>query len=523
MTQGNVHHKLLRHAGLLSGMTLASRVLGMVRDVICAAIFGTGAVWDAFIYAFTFPNFLRRVLGEGALAGVFIPTYAEVKKKEGLEAADRLAHNMFSLLVVGVGILVVFVLAALFAIRRSGVLGETGMLTTQLLLILFPYILFLSLYAWATALLNTRDHFLVPSLGPIVLNVVWIGAVLYVAPRWATTPAGQVTVLAVCLLGAGFLQFALQLIPLRRSGFHVRWHLSVKNAAVRKVFKLFVPATLGFAVMQVNVLVDRTLAFFVGEGANSSLWYGNRLVQLPLGIFAIAMGTALLPKLSAQSTAEDYEGFGSTLSFSLKTVFVLVIPAAAGLVALRTPIIQMLFERGAFDAVSTARTARTLAAYALGLFAFSGIKLVVTAFYALKDTRTPVVIASFAVVLNIVLNLLLMRPLGEAGLALATAISGIVNFALLISVLDRSRSRVDLKGIGITFAKSVLASILMALVVTRLFGWLGGADGSVAEGLFRLALTIGAGMLFYVGMCALLRMPEVGKAWALVRRRRHDA
>lgn len=504
-------------------MTLASRILGMVRDIVCAGVFGTSVVWDAFIYAFTFPNFLRGILGEGTLTGVFVPVYSGIEKREGKPAAERFAQRMFTLLFLSVGFLVAVMMGILFLMNRWISFGARSHLIVQLLIILFPYILFLSLYALAMALLNSRNYFFVPTLGPVILNTVWIVAVIGIAPLITKSPEGQVKILAGCLLGAGLMQFLLQLIPLGRDGFRLKWDLAIHDAHIRKVFQLFGPAVLGFGVLQVNILFDRTLAFFVGAGANSSLWYGHRLMLLPIGLVAVPMGVALLPKISEHAAEENLEEFSRDLSFSLRMVFTLIIPATAGLIALGVPIVRIMFERGAFDAVSTARTVNTLRAYALGLFAFSGIKLAVSAFYAFKDTKTPVKIGSYCVLLDIVLNLILMWPLRETGLALTTTLTGTVNFLVLMNLLHRRRCRMDLRGIGTAFLKSCLASFVMAIFVSWCFARLGGVTSSTTESAIRLIVTIVLGVAVYLTACAVLRMPEVKKLFALTGLSLYDA
>ncbi len=503
------HHKLLSRASLLSVMTLASRILGMVRDMVCAAVFGSGYVWDAFIYAFTFPNFLRRVLGEGALSSVFIPVYTDTLNKKGRVAADHLANDMMTLVMLAVGTLVVIVVGVLFISLETFALNPKTILTVKLSMILFPYILFLAQYGMAMAVLNCRGHFLTPSLGPVIFNVIWIISAVFISPWVAKNPEQQAIILAVCLLVGGLVQFLIQLIPLKKYGFRVRFVVDLKDDAVKKILHLFLPATMGFGIMQVNILFDRTLAAWLGEGANSSLWYSNRLIQFPIGLVPIAMGTALLPQLSEQLTAERLDDARRSISFSLRMVLMLVIPASVGLVAFRIPIIKMLFEHGAFDEASTLRCARTLVAYSFGLFAYSGSNLLVSSFYALKDTKTPVKVASYCVLFDIVLNLILMFPLKEVGLALSTSLSGILNFSLLIYLLSRKRLRLDEKEIVITCIKSLLASIGAAWIVSLCMGWLGGLEEANFTGLVKLFLATAAGIVSYVLLARLIGMSEI--------------
>ncbi|MBI4431639.1 MAG: murein biosynthesis integral membrane protein MurJ [Candidatus Omnitrophica bacterium] len=516
------HHRLLGRAGLLSVMTFASRLLGMIRDMVCAAIFGTGYVWDAFIYAFTFPNFLRRVLGEGALSSVFIPVYTETLNKRGKAAADHLANDMITLVLVATSCFVAGVLGLLAVLLKWVPLDARGVLTVKLSMLLFPYILFLSQYGMAMAILNCRGHFFTPSLAPVLFNVIWIASAAWIAPHAAQTDEGQVMFLALCLLAAGLLQFLIQLIPLSRGGFRLRFVFDLKNNAVRRVLSLFLPATMGFGIMQVNILFDRTLAAWLGEGANSSLWYSNRLIQFPIGMIAIAMGTALLPHLSDQITRDSLEEAKQSLSFSLRMVLVLVIPASVGLIAFSAPIVRVLFERGAFDEISTFRSARTLMAYSLGLFAYSGSNLVVSAFYAMKDTKTPVKIASYCVVFDIVANLILMIPLRELGLALTTSMSGILNFGMLIYHLNKKQLKLNEKEIGRTFLKSILASAGSAWMAGRFLAAAGGVSAGDVSGFAKLFAGISVGIASYVIFAQLLKMGEMRELLWFFRKRFYD-
>ncbi len=517
------HNKLLGRASLLSVMTLVSRLLGMVRDMVCAAVFGSGYVWDAFIYAFTFPNFLRRVLGEGALSSVFIPVYMDTLNKKGREAADHLANDMMTLVMLAVGVLVVIVVGVLFAALKMFALNPKTILTIKLSIILFPYILFLAQYGMAMAVLNCRGHFLTPSLGPVVFNIMWITSAVFIAPRLGKTGEDQAIFLAFCLLVGGFVQYLIQLIPLKKFGFHVRFVVDLKDDAVKKILRLFLPATMGFGIMQVNILFDRTLAAWLGEGANSALWYSNRLIQFPIGLVPIAMGTALLPQLSEQLTAGQLDEAKRSISFSLRMVLVLVIPASVGLVAFRMPIIRMLFEHGAFGEASTARCARTLVAYSFGLFAYSGSNLLVSAFYALKDTKTPVKIASYCVLFDIIANLILMFPMKEVGLALTTSLSGILNFSLLIYLLSRKRLRLDEKEIVVTCIKSLLASVGAAWIVSLCIGGFGGLPEANFAGLVKLFLATVAGIVSYILLARLIRMSEIKDLSRFLKERLYDS
>lgn len=514
---------LLKAAGVIGGLTLASRILGMIRDILSAGNFGTNWQWDAFIYAFMLPNFMRRLVGEGALSSAFIPVYSEILHKEGEEAASRFASVVFTLLFWGLVGFLLIAEAALFLLLKAATLPPAMRLTCQLLEILFPYLFFIALCALSMGILNCHRHFFSPSLSPIILDLVWIAGVLWVSPLAGPHAERRVLLLAVCILVSGAIQLGVQIPYLIRHGFSMRFIFDLSHAGLRRIAQLILPAVLGFAIVQVNLLVDMTLGFWVGSGANSSLWFGNRLMQFPLGVFAIAMGTALLPAVSRHAAHEEMEEAKKTLSFALRSVFFIILPSTVGLIVLRTPIVQLLFERGQFDAVSTARTSFVLLCYTIGLFAYSGQKLVVTGFYSLQDTKTPVKIGAFTLVLNILLNLILMRPLREGGLALATSISGIVNFVALLLFYHRRIGGFPVRELLVSSLKILIASLAMGGLAWQSFGWIyqvvGG--GMTMRLLISVFASIGLSSVAYVGFCLILRVSEVREAveWAWSRNR----
>ena len=418
--------RLLKAAGLIGGLTLISRILGMSRDILSAKSFGTTWQWDALIYAFMLPNFMRRLVGEGAISSAFIPIYAEVMEKEGEPAAFRFGNIVFTLLSCGLIGFLAFLEFFLFLALKNFSLAPELHLIGRLLQVLFPYLFFIALSALAAGIQNCHHRFFSASLSPLILDLVWIAAVLWICPLGGPRAEDRVFWLALCLLISGVFQLAAQVPSLFQLGYFPRFEFDLRHPGLRKIGKLFLPSLLGFAVMQINVLVDMTMGLWVGPGANSSLWYGNRLMQFPLGVFAIAMGTAVLPALSRQTARKEIEEAKKTLSFALRTIFFIILPSTVGLIALRTPIVRLLFERGEFDAVSTLRTSFVVLCYTIGLFAYSGQKIIVTGFYSLQDTKTPMKVGAAALVMNIILNVLLMIPLKEGGLALATSISGIL-------------------------------------------------------------------------------------------------
>jgi len=520
----------IRSAGLISAFTLLSRLLGIVRDAACAAIFGAGAVWDAFSFAFRIPNLLRRLFGEGALSAAFMPIFAEYLETRTRDEAERLAARIAGALVLLlVGLLLVGE-GCLLWLREGVSLGPRWQLTLALTAVLLPYAVLICLTAFAGAILNAMKHFAAPALAPVVLNVTWIAAVVAVAPRVASDATGRVFVVAVGILIAGLLQLALQVAVLRAKGFRWRLALEPAHAEVRRVAASMLPVALGLAAFQINVLLDGVLAISLAGpqdgatfgalgmhlrypmevGANSVLYYANRLMQFPLGVFGIALATAIFPTLSRQAARADWAAFARSVVRGLGLVIFIGIPAGVGLIVLRRPIIELIFQRGEFTARTTARTAACLLAYSVAIWAYCGQHVLTRAFYSIGQPATPARLAAAAVVLNLVLNLLLVWPLREAGLAAGTAVSATVQALILCRLLHR---RVPLTGLAAllrTIWKTAVATILMAGAA----GWTlhalpDAADAGIGLKLLRVLLPAAAGALVFGGTAALLRTAEL--------------
>ncbi len=515
---------LVKAAALVALMTLIGRVLGLVRDIVSAKRFGTGWQWDAFLYAFMLPNLFRRIVGEGGLTSAFIPVYNEIAEKQSKAEAFRFANTTISFLSC---VLLAFILAVeglLTLLLRIGFHSQTLMLTFELSRILFPYLWFLSMYALGMGILNSHRHFLAPAMGPAILDLIWILAVLFV-PVWAAGDfIGRIRWLSYALLLAGVMHVAVEVPPLLRIGFGFQWIWNTAHEGMKKVWRLLIPVVLSFAIVQINITVDMTLGMLIGSGANSSLWYGNRLMQFPLGIFALAMGTALLPMLAQQVARNEKEAARKTLSFALRSIFFIIVPSSVGLIVLREPIIRMLFERGQFDTVSTARCAAVLLGYTIGLFAFAGQKIMNSGFYAAHDSKTPMRTAVISLLTNIVLNLILMVPLREAGLALATSISGIIQFGQLIYYYPKKVGEFPFREIAISFLRILLASLAMGAVCyfswELLKVWIPGQSTKMQ--LIQVLGSMAFATFAYFGICFVCRVQEVREAveWFRTKRKR---
>lgn len=457
----NTH--ITKAAGVVGASTVVTRILGYLRDAVIAAAFGTKMAADAYYVAFRIPNTLRRLVGEGALTVAFIPIFVE-EHQHSEERAWKLANTVtIFLFIILVVLTILGMLFAPFLIRVIAPgfhkIPEKFALTTHLTRITFPYIVFISLAALAMGILNSLRHFLSSALAPAMLNISLILSVFLLCPYFDPPVVG----LAIGVILGGMMQLLFQIPALIKRGFRYRINVDYHNPAVRKIGILLVPALFGLAIHQISVFVNTILASYLVEGSVSSLYYAYRLVEFPLGIFGMAIATAVLPTMSSQSAKGDYGQLVETLSFALRLTLFITIPAMAGFLVLGEPIVALLFQRGEFTSAATQTTAQALFYYALGLPAIAGVRIIVPVFYSLKDTATPVKCGAVAVILNILCCLLFMGPLQHRGLALATSISALFQFFLLIWLLRKRLGRIGWKNIAYSTSKISLASLIMGI------------------------------------------------------------
>lgn len=524
-THASGKRHLMKAAAVVGIMTLVGRVLGLCRDIVSAKTFGTSWQWDAFLYAFMLPNLFRRIVGEGGLTSAFIPVYNEISAKVSREEAFRFTSITVTFLACMLFVFILAVEGLLALLIGIGFRSPTVMLTLDLSRVLFPYLWFISLYAIGMGVLNSHRHFFAPSLGGPILDLVWIVGVLWV-PAWAAGDyVERIRWLSYAILFGGFLHVAVEIPPLLKIGFRFCWIWDMSYVWLKKVWTLLLPVTLSFAVVQINITIDMTLGMLIGPGANSSLWYGNRLMQFPLGIFALAMGTVLLPMMSQQIARGEKEASKKTLSFALRSIFFIILPSSVGLIVLREPIMRVLFERGEFDAVSTARSAAVLLGYTIGLFAFAGQKIMNSGYYAAHDSKTPMKTSMIALGSNIVLNLILMVPFREAGLAIATSISGIFQFGQLIYYYPKKVGEFPFREVAYSFLRILLASVVMGFVcygsLELLKFWIPGA--STRAQFVQVFGSILIATVSYLGICFVCRVPEVKEAFAWFRKKKKIA
>ncbi len=512
---------LARSAGVVAFFTLLSRILGLVRDMVVAYAFGSGAHADAFFVAFRIPNLFRRLVAEGALTVSFLPVYTECLENGTPEEADRVVRITFSLLSVSVAVIslagvvlspwVIQVFAPGFRADP-----EKFRLAVSLNRIVFPYLFFISLVALCMGILNARGHFAAPAASPVLLNAAMISGAL-VFSRWFDPP---IYGLAAGVLAGGLLQLLLQLPPLAARRIRFGFLFSLRDPAVNRIGKLFLPAALGAAVYQLNTLVSTIFASFLPEGSVSYLWYASRLLEFPLGVFGMALAIAAFPRLSQETSRGDADRFRQILEESLRMVTFVMVPATIGLVVLSRPIVQVLFQRGQFDPATTIGTARALVWYCVGMWPIAASRILVSAFYSLQDTATPVRLSAVSFAANVAFSLLLMGPMGHAGLALANSLAAAVNVAQLLSRLRRRIGASGLSWVRGSGVRMVLAGGVMGLCLLGAVSFAAPRPGSPfsLQALF-LAGAVCGGALVYGLVCGLLGVQEVRMARERVRRR----
>ncbi len=430
--------QIARRAATVGGATLISRILGFVRDLITAFTLGAGLFADAFFVAFRIPNLLRSLFAEGSLTLAFIPAFSRVRAEEGEARAQEMARSVLAWLVLILS--AITLLAMLFAPELTGLIApgfarnpELLATTAELLRICFPFIIFISGVGLCMGILNALDHFFAPAFAPCILN---IGFIVFALVGWHFG-FNVAYALAWGVLASGLGQWLFQQPYLARLGFSWRGPWRWLDPAVLRMGRLMLPSVFGSAVYQVNLLLSTLLASFLPVGSISYLYYADRLVQFPVGVFGLAVSTAALPSLSRLCAESRLDEFASVIRSSLRLSLTISLPAMAGLIALAAPLIALLFGRGAFGPEAIQATASALIAYGIGLPAIALVRPLVGAFYALEDTRTPVLVAVLCVVLNILLGWALMQQLAHVGLALAVSVASFVNVALLSWLLKR--------------------------------------------------------------------------------------
>lgn len=513
--------RLVRSASTITPLTLLSRVTGYVRDKVIASTLGAGMRTDAFFVAFRIPNMLREIIGEGAMSSAVIPVYASVSAGRSEEEARAFLARVagtFALLLTGITVLGILLSPWLVGLLAGQFHQTPGKFELTVLLNrwIFPYILLVSLSALCQAILNAHHRFAISAAAPIFLNVALIFAALFVSPRLAEPTYG----LAGGVLAGGILQIAIQVPQLRRLRAVGRPALGWGDPAVRSVLLLMAPRLFAYGINTVNTVVSTRFAAGLGNASVSHLYYANRLKELVLGGFAVSVATAILPLLSRQALAADREPFKDNLAFALRLIAFVTVPASVGLVVLQVPIVRVLFQGGRFGASDTAATAGALAALAVGLFFFAGVRVLVPAFYALQSTTLPVLAALADAAVFLLLCGILTRPLGLPGIGLAASAAAAVDVAILLAALRRRHGPMRGRALAASLIRIGAAAAAMGLLLAGTFRLVPSGDIAGWRGAGILAVMIGAAAAFYGVAAHLLGAPEPAELRRIARRRR---
>ncbi len=461
------NEQLVRSAGVIGIATMTSRVLGLIRDQVLAYFFGAGDAMDAFRIAFRLPNVLRDLFAEGALSAAVVPTFTRALATGDKPSAWRLASNLITilLLISGAAALagIVFAepLVRLYADGFRDVPGKIE-LTIRLTRIMFPFLVLVATAAVMMAMLNALHRFFIPALSPAMFNVATIACAVIAVPLSPRLGIEPIVGIAAGTLIGGLGQIVLQWPTLRREGFRYHATVDVRDPWLREIGRLMGPGVAGLAAVQINLFVNSWLAAGLGTGAVSWLDYAFRLMYMPIGLFGISIATASLPTIAGHAASRDDPGIRQALSSGLRMMLMLNVPATLGLLALATPIVRLIFERGRFTAADTAATAAALVCYAPGLMGYSAVKLISPSYYAMGHSRIPVIASAASVAFNVALNLVLVRSLGHRGLALGTAAAALLNAGLLLALLRSRLGGIEGRRLLVAAAKISVASIAMA-------------------------------------------------------------
>jgi len=515
--------RLVRSAGLIGAATATSRVLGLVRDQLLAYYFGAGHAMDAYNVAFRIPNLFRDLFAEGAMSAAFVPTFTRQLAAEGRDRAWRLGNIVINALVlvtfglVLLGMIFTRPLVTVFAERYAEVPGKIE-LAIALARIMFPFLMLVAVAAAFMGMLNSLRRFFLPALSPATFNFAAILVIPALVPVLRANGIQPIFAVAVATLVGGLAQMGVQWPALRREGFRYRPILAPSDRGLREILVLMGPGTVGLAAVQVNLLVNMLLATGEGAGAISWLNYAFRLMYMPIGLFGLSIATAALPSLSRHAARDDLAAMRTTLSSSLRLMLILNVPATVGLIALARPIVSLLFERGSFTAADTAATAAALIFYAPGLLGYSAVKIAVPSFYAVHDSRTPVLVSVATMVINVAMNVTLVRVLGYRGLALGTGVSAIVNAGALLWLLRNRLGGLDERRIATSFVKVLVASLVMGAAAWGAEQWLQHVLPGISTlaRLARVGLSILAGMVVLAAGSRALGLAEFNEALRLV-------
>jgi putative peptidoglycan lipid II flippase len=507
-------------AGLLMVATILSRILGYIRDVVIYARFGQNRITDAYQAAFSIPDFLYLLLVGGALSSAFIPvlsSYLANNKENEAWKVSSIIFNIIMLLMLGATTLGLIFTPQLMRLLVPGFEPESLNLTIKLSRIMFVQTFFMALNGISMGILNSYKHFLAPAVGSVLYNLGIILVGLWLSRYWGI--AG----FSVGVVAGAVIYFMVQLPALLRIGLNYHFSLNLRHPGVQQIGRLIIPVFIGLSVTQLNLFVSQNLASSLTPGLVAALRTAQRLMQLPIGIFAIAIAVAVFPTLTEQAARKEKDSFKTTMSLGIRSVIFITMPAAAGLIALGVPIVRLLFEQGQFTWAATQATAYALGFYAIGLFSYAVLQVLNRVFYALHDTKTPVSIGILTIVLNTVLNFLLVNKLAHGGLALAYSVAGIFNVLVLLFILRLRIGTIFGTQLLACFIKSVLASVIMGVVSYATAQYLAGflnLAGKTGQ-FFQVGGAIGVGISVYGFLVLALKMEEAELVWDIFKRRFH--
>jgi len=499
--------KITKAASLFSFATVLSRLFGFIRDMVIAKYLGATGFSDAFFVAFRIPNLLRELFAEGSISSAFIPVLSEVNKLHGKDELKKIINKIFTFILLITGIVciigIIFTPLIVKAIA-PGFSDERLTITVNLTRIMFPFLLFISLAACIMGALNLKNCYFIPAFAPIWFNL----SIIIILILWINNP---LLAAAVGVTIGGFMQFIIQIPSFFKKGYSLNLRIDFKDKWLKKMILLTFPTMAGFAVSQVNIFVSTILASLLPEGSIAYLYYSMRLVQFPVGVFGVAMAIAVLPSLSKYSAESDFVSLGKDFSYSLRLLMFVSIPAMIGLIALRIPIINLLFQRGEFDYSATEKTAFSLLFYSLGIWSMVGSKVVIATFYSMQDTKTPVKIATLSVLMNILLSVILIIPLKHGGLALSNTISSWLNFSILLYILKKRLKNIEEKEILKSISKIIIASIIMGIIswlsINNISLW--HTSGNLIKKILLLSITITFSILIYLLLSIIFRIQQL--------------
>ncbi len=508
--KGQSNFSVAKSAGIISLATFLSRVLGLLRDIVIARLFGVYIYAQAFVIAFKIPNLFRDFVGEGATNAAFVPVFSEYHLKHSKEEFWELANVVLNiLLVLLMAITILGIIFSPFIVRLAApgflVSAEKFALTVRLNQIIFPYIILISLAAYSTAILNSLKHFTIPAFAPCLLNISIIVFALFFGEGIKGLSCG--------ILVGGILQLAVQIPILYKKGFRLKAPKTFNHPGARDIRRLMLPRLLSSCIYQLNNFVDSifgSLAWIVGEGGVAVLYFSYRLIQFPLGVFSNAISQAILPTFSRQAIANEESELKRTLSFGLRSVFFIMVPSGIFFMVLALPLINAFFSGGRFDSYSAHLTAQALFFYSIGLSAYGANKVLQACFFSLKDTVTPAKISALSLVLNIILNSILMFPFKIAGIALATSISGIITFLVLFILAKKRIGDFGVKEIGNSFLRIFICGAGMGFVC-YLSAYLS------PNRFLGILISLIAGLISYIVFCLVFKVKEMRQLFNLAR------